>query len=92
MVEYNFIINDLRRVKFSATPNNAWKDICIAVNVESNIILTALKDWTTDCIDSKAGREFSAAAMITLKIMFENSIIVFYIIHLKYHCLLNSTL
>lgn len=67
MVEYNFTINILKRVKFSATPNNAWKDMCIAVNVDSNIILIELNDWTRDCIDSKAGREFSAAAITTLE-------------------------
>lgn len=66
MVEYVFTINVLKRVKFSATPNNAWKDMCIAVYVDSNIILTALNDCTIDCIDSKAGREFSSAAITTL--------------------------
>jgi len=66
IVECNFIINNLKREKFSATPNNAWKDMCIAVNVDSNIILIELNDWTTDCIESKAGREFSNAATTNL--------------------------
>lgn len=68
MVDRNCLRNDRSLAKFSATPNTAWNDVCIAMNVESNIKLIALKVCKTDSMDWKAGLALSSASWINLLI------------------------
>ena len=58
---------DLRLVICSATPRTAWNELYIAWNVDSSIILTELKAWTREFMDSNAGALLCDASLTNLK-------------------------